>query len=53
MSLTCAVLFGCKVLLDDGAELRAEVVAVEPPLKQGARRPILNEVPAAVYLRFE
>ena len=46
--ITCTVLFRGKVFLDDGAKLRAEVVAVEPPLEERAGRAILYKVPEAV-----
>ena len=44
LSLTCAMLFRREVLLDDWAELRAEVVAVEPSLEQRTRRAVLDKV---------
>ncbi len=47
------MLFRREVGLDDGPELRPEVVAVEPLLVERVRRSVLDEVSEPVPLRVE
>ena len=51
--LTGPVLLGGEELPDDRPELRAEVVAVEPPLEQRVRAAVLNVVAEPVRFGAE